>query len=121
MTQHSPTQHAYFPLLRPPSWMNPNLQTGHTFATLSYGEVSWGTNKQTPNEKNVGISSIHGGGLVGAGSLRLTHFANEKNCVCLIHPWWWVGGCWFPVADTIHHGHDAGPECQRCNGIQYKE
>jgi hypothetical protein len=47
MIQHSPTHHPYFPLLRPPSWMNPNLQTGHTFATLSYGEVSWGTNKQT--------------------------------------------------------------------------
>jgi hypothetical protein len=25
---------------------------------------------------------------------------------------WWV---LVPVADTICHGHDAGPECQRCN------
>ncbi len=49
---------------------------------VRYGEVSWGTNKQTnkhPMKKNVGVSSIHGGGLVGASSLWPTHFANEKK------------------------------------------
>jgi hypothetical protein len=45
--------------------------------------------------------SIHGGGLVGAGSLWPTHFANEKKSACLIHPWWWAGGCWLTLADTF--------------------
>jgi len=110
MIKCSPTHHPYFPLLKPPSSMNP----------LAMGRLVGEQTNKHAMKKNVGVSSIHGGGLVGAGSLWPTHFDNEKKCACLIHPWWWVGGCWFPVADTSCHGHD-GPECQRCNMVQYKE
>jgi hypothetical protein len=45
VTQHPQTQHPSFPLLRPPSWINPNA---HFYNPQQWG---WLAGEQEPNEK----------------------------------------------------------------------